>query len=230
MAQPAPKAPPRGPAAGRFALCSRRCDPRSGSRTPWCSRACSSPRSSRNSTRSWTRPSPSPPSAWSPRRDIWSTTLTTLPRTGSTRRSDFAPSRRASLASRRPSPSPWCSPSLRSRAGPARGARGRWPRPRLRSGDHALLRRLKHEVILDVMTIAGLFVLRVLAGAVAVGADASAFLLLCTGMVALFLGFTRRRRRRRPPSFTPGPRRGRCSSATRSPSSTRWSRWSRHRR
>jgi 4-hydroxybenzoate polyprenyltransferase len=52
---------------------------------------------------------------------------------------------------------------------------------------------LKTEVILDVMTIAGLFVLRVLAGAVAVGAEASAFLLLCTGMVALFLGFTKRR-------------------------------------
>jgi 4-hydroxybenzoate polyprenyltransferase len=52
---------------------------------------------------------------------------------------------------------------------------------------------LKHEVILDVMTIAGLFVVRVLAGAVAVDADASAFLLLCTGMVALFLGFTKRR-------------------------------------
>ncbi len=52
---------------------------------------------------------------------------------------------------------------------------------------------LKTEVILDVMTIAGLFVLRVIAGAVAVDADASAFLLLCTGMVALFLGFTKRR-------------------------------------
>ena len=52
---------------------------------------------------------------------------------------------------------------------------------------------LKGEVILDVMTIAGLFVLRVLAGAVAVDADASAYLLLCTGMVALFLGFTKRR-------------------------------------
>ncbi|MSO40956.1 MAG: decaprenyl-phosphate phosphoribosyltransferase [Solirubrobacterales bacterium] len=52
---------------------------------------------------------------------------------------------------------------------------------------------LKTEVILDVMTIAGLFVLRVLAGAVAVNADASAFLLLCTGMVAMFLGFTKRR-------------------------------------
>ncbi len=52
---------------------------------------------------------------------------------------------------------------------------------------------LKTEVILDVMTIAGLFVIRVLAGAVAVDADASAYLLLCTGMVALFLGFTKRR-------------------------------------
>jgi 4-hydroxybenzoate polyprenyltransferase len=52
---------------------------------------------------------------------------------------------------------------------------------------------LKHEVILDVMTIAGLFVLRVLAGAVAVNAEASAYLLLTTGMVALFLGFTKRR-------------------------------------
>jgi 4-hydroxybenzoate polyprenyltransferase len=52
---------------------------------------------------------------------------------------------------------------------------------------------LKHEVILDVMAIAGLFVLRVLAGALAVDADASAYLLLTTGMVALFLGFTKRR-------------------------------------
>jgi 4-hydroxybenzoate polyprenyltransferase len=52
---------------------------------------------------------------------------------------------------------------------------------------------LKTEVILDVMTIAGLFVLRVLAGAIAVDADASSYLLLCTGMVAMFLGFTKRR-------------------------------------
>jgi 4-hydroxybenzoate polyprenyltransferase len=52
---------------------------------------------------------------------------------------------------------------------------------------------LKTEVILDVMTIAGLFVIRVLAGAKAVDAEASAYLLLCTGMVALFLGFTKRR-------------------------------------
>ena len=43
------------------------------------------------------------------------------------------------------------------------------------------------------MTIASLFILRVVAGAVAVGAHASEFLLICTGMLALFLGFTKRR-------------------------------------
>jgi 4-hydroxybenzoate polyprenyltransferase len=52
---------------------------------------------------------------------------------------------------------------------------------------------LKRLVIVDVMTIAGLFILRVVAGAVAVGAQASEWLLLCTGMLALFLGFTKRR-------------------------------------
>jgi 4-hydroxybenzoate polyprenyltransferase len=52
---------------------------------------------------------------------------------------------------------------------------------------------IKRLVILDVMTIAGLFLLRVVAGAVAVGAHASEWLLLCTAMLALFLGFTKRR-------------------------------------
>jgi 4-hydroxybenzoate polyprenyltransferase len=52
---------------------------------------------------------------------------------------------------------------------------------------------LKQVVILDVMTLAGLFILRVAAGAVAVDAHASEWLLLCTGMIALFLGFTKRR-------------------------------------
>ncbi|CAN5150201.1 decaprenyl-phosphate phosphoribosyltransferase [soil metagenome] len=52
---------------------------------------------------------------------------------------------------------------------------------------------LKRLVILDVMTISGLFLLRVVAGAVAVGAQASEFLLVCTAMLALFLGFTKRR-------------------------------------
>jgi UbiA prenyltransferase family len=52
---------------------------------------------------------------------------------------------------------------------------------------------LKRMVILDVMTIASLFVLRVVAGAVAVEAQASEYLLICTAMLALFLGFTKRR-------------------------------------
>jgi 4-hydroxybenzoate polyprenyltransferase len=53
--------------------------------------------------------------------------------------------------------------------------------------------RLKQIVILDVMTLASVFILRVAAGAVAVDAHASEWLLLCTGMFALFLGVTKRR-------------------------------------
>jgi UbiA prenyltransferase family len=52
---------------------------------------------------------------------------------------------------------------------------------------------LKRIVIIDVMTISSLFILRVVAGAVAVEARTSEFLLVCTGMLALFLGFTKRR-------------------------------------
>ncbi len=52
---------------------------------------------------------------------------------------------------------------------------------------------IKQIVIVDVMTIAGLFILRVVAGAVAVNAHASEWLVLCTGMLAMFLGFTKRR-------------------------------------
>ena len=43
---------------------------------------------------------------------------------------------------------------------------------------------LKQIVIVDVMTLAGLFILRVAAGASAVDAHASEWLLLCTGMFA----------------------------------------------
>ena len=43
---------------------------------------------------------------------------------------------------------------------------------------------LKQIVIVDVMTLAGLFILRVAAGASAVDAHASEWLLLCTGMLA----------------------------------------------
>lgn len=53
--------------------------------------------------------------------------------------------------------------------------------------------RLKQVVIIDVMTLAALFILRVMAGAEAVDAHASEWLILCTGMLALFLGFTKRR-------------------------------------
>lgn len=52
---------------------------------------------------------------------------------------------------------------------------------------------LKQVVIVDVMTLSGLFILRVAAGASAVEAHASEWLLLCTGMLALFLGVTKRR-------------------------------------
>jgi 4-hydroxybenzoate polyprenyltransferase len=52
---------------------------------------------------------------------------------------------------------------------------------------------LKQLVIIDVMTIAGLFILRVAAGAQAVEAHASPWLILCTGSLACFLGFTKRR-------------------------------------
>src|ERR1700742_4515479 len=52
---------------------------------------------------------------------------------------------------------------------------------------------LKQIVIIDVMTLAGLFILRVAAGASAVEGPASEWLLLCTGMLAAFLGFTKRR-------------------------------------
>jgi 4-hydroxybenzoate polyprenyltransferase len=52
---------------------------------------------------------------------------------------------------------------------------------------------LKRLVIADVMTIGSLFILRVVAGAVAVEAQASEYLLVCTGFLALFLGFTKRR-------------------------------------
>jgi 4-hydroxybenzoate polyprenyltransferase len=52
---------------------------------------------------------------------------------------------------------------------------------------------LKQIVIIDVMTLAGLFILRVAAGASAVEAQASEWLILCTGMLAAFLGFTKRR-------------------------------------
>lgn len=52
---------------------------------------------------------------------------------------------------------------------------------------------LKHVVLLDVMTIGGLFVVRAAAGAAAVHVRISPWLLLCTALLALFLALAKRR-------------------------------------
>lgn len=52
---------------------------------------------------------------------------------------------------------------------------------------------LKRVVLLDVFSIAAFFVLRLLMGAAAVEVKPSLWLLLCGGLLALFLGFAKRR-------------------------------------
>lgn len=52
---------------------------------------------------------------------------------------------------------------------------------------------LKRVVILDVMLVAAGFLLRAWAGAVVIGVEMSHWLILCTGLLALFLGFVKRR-------------------------------------
>jgi 4-hydroxybenzoate polyprenyltransferase len=52
---------------------------------------------------------------------------------------------------------------------------------------------LKHVVLLDVMAIAALFVVRAAAGAEAVHVRISPWLLVCTALLALFLGLAKRR-------------------------------------
>jgi len=52
---------------------------------------------------------------------------------------------------------------------------------------------LKQVVLLDVMTIGGLFVVRAAAGATAVEVRISPWLLLCTALLALFLALAKRR-------------------------------------
>jgi 4-hydroxybenzoate polyprenyltransferase len=52
---------------------------------------------------------------------------------------------------------------------------------------------LKHVLFVDVMAIAAGFVLRAAAGGLAIDVPISSWLLLCTGLLAVFLGFTKRR-------------------------------------
>jgi 4-hydroxybenzoate polyprenyltransferase len=52
---------------------------------------------------------------------------------------------------------------------------------------------LKNVVIIDVMSIAAGFVIRAVAGVVIIGVEISAWLVVCTILLALFLGFGKRR-------------------------------------
>ncbi len=52
---------------------------------------------------------------------------------------------------------------------------------------------LKHLAILDVMSISAGFLIRAFAGVAAVGAFISPWLIVCTGLLTLFLGFSKRR-------------------------------------
>lgn len=52
---------------------------------------------------------------------------------------------------------------------------------------------LKHMAILDVMSISSGFVIRALAGVAAVDRSVSPWLIVCTGLLTLFLGFSKRR-------------------------------------
>jgi 4-hydroxybenzoate polyprenyltransferase len=52
---------------------------------------------------------------------------------------------------------------------------------------------LKQVVILDVMLVASGFLLRALAGALALNVAISRWLVMCTGLLSLFLGFVKRR-------------------------------------
>ncbi len=65
-------------------------------------------------------------------------------------------------------------------------------------GGYALLQTaynlgLKQQPILDLMVIAGGFVLRAVGGAAAAGVPASGWFILCVGLLALFLGIEKRR-------------------------------------
>lgn len=52
---------------------------------------------------------------------------------------------------------------------------------------------IKHTPVADVFAVSSGFVLRAIAGAVAIGVAVSGWLFTCTAMIALFLGFAKRR-------------------------------------
>lgn len=52
---------------------------------------------------------------------------------------------------------------------------------------------MKHIVILDVMSIAFGFVLRVLGGAITISVQPTSWIIICSALLALFLGFSKRR-------------------------------------
>lgn len=54
-------------------------------------------------------------------------------------------------------------------------------------------RWLKHLVIVDVFAVAAFFILRLVGGSAAIDVHASVWLLLCGGLLALYLGFAKRR-------------------------------------
>lgn len=57
----------------------------------------------------------------------------------------------------------------------------------------AYTRWLKHQVILDLFAISAGFVLRAVAGAVVIAVEISSWLLVCTILLSLFLGMSKRR-------------------------------------
>ncbi|MFL2541451.1 MAG: hypothetical protein ACJ0UT_05700, partial [Candidatus Latescibacterota bacterium] len=69
---------------------------------------------------------------------------------------------------------------------------GGWVWPLLHS-DSILFISFKKLAIIDVLTIALGFVLRVYAGALAAGVQPTVWILVCTGMLALFIALTKRR-------------------------------------
>lgn len=52
---------------------------------------------------------------------------------------------------------------------------------------------LKRIVIVDVMALAGFYILRILAGLVAIDTKISYWMIICIGLLALFIGFNKRR-------------------------------------